>query len=257
MAEKEISNNKRTVKRIPATGKYGRMLILKEVEGHRSPDGRIKRKVECVCDCGAVKNVIFECLRSGTTQSCGCLNREINKKRCTIHGEASRNNGVSGTYSTWTAMKARCHRVNTWAYQFYGARGIFVCPEWLNSFAKFREDMGNRPDGMCIDRIDNSKGYFKENCRWTTMKVQMNNSRTNKLVSFRGETKTISQWSAETGLRAGLISERLNKLGWTPEEALTRSPRPIIKAQGKSPSALSTLWQNGSITHFDGSLPTA
>lgn len=99
----------------------------------------------------------------------------------------SRNShGLSGTptYSTWCGMLQRCYNPNSSAYKWYGAKGITVCKEWREDFVSFFQDMGERPSEMTLDRIDSSKGYFKENCRWTTMLEQQNN-RTN--TSWRNE----------------------------------------------------------------------
>ena len=107
-------------------------------------------------------------VKSGRLKSCGC-----------IRGEPFEGVPVRGTahYQAWSDMKQRCYNPKTWAYTYYGARGITVCDEWRNSYRAFARDMGNRPDKMSLDRIDNDKGYYKDNCKWSTKKEQINNRR--------------------------------------------------------------------------------
>jgi hypothetical protein len=127
----------------------------------------------CRCDCGNMLTVIGVHLTNGNTQSCGCLQRE----KASAAGDKQKLHGMKGTrtYVTWRDMKVRCHNPNSDGYARYGARGITVCDEWRESFVAFLSDMGERPDGMTLDRIDGSKGYSKANCRWATNKEQASN----------------------------------------------------------------------------------
>lgn len=118
-------------------------------------------------------------------------------------------------YASWESMRDRCNNPKSHAWRLYGARGIKVCPEWDN-FSKFYEDMGKRPKGHSLDRIDNSKGYSKENCRWATQKMQCNNRRGN--VVFRGETAT--QAAERLGLKSNSVRSRLAN-GWPIEDAFS------------------------------------
>lgn len=127
------------------------------------------------CNCGNLRTIVANSLYSGQTQSCGCLNREINSKRAFKHGGAR-----SLTYSTWQHMKARCNpnTKNEKHYKIYAGRGIQVCERWLNSYAAFVADMGERRSKeFSLDRIDNDKGYYKENCVWANTKDQARNKR--------------------------------------------------------------------------------
>lgn len=115
-------------------------------------------------------------------------------------------------------MLQRCNNPNQKHYKNYGGRGITVCERWLK-FKLFMEDMGVRPDGMSIDRIDNEKGYYKDNCRWTTRKTQQRNTRSNRLISFNGEIKTLAEWAEIKKLGYSTLQTRIWR-GWSVERAL-------------------------------------
>lgn len=130
---------------------------------------------ECKCDCGGLSVVTSNRLKSGNTKSCGCLGREGgNNFR---HGHCSTGEGYSGTYISWYCMKTRVLNRNRKSFKDYGGRGIGICSEWKDSFTNFLNDMGERPPGTTLDRIDNDLGYCKENCRWSDSKAQANNRR--------------------------------------------------------------------------------
>lgn len=153
---------------------FGRFLVLKE-EGEDSAGVRYL----CKCSCGNIRNVRGSSLRNGTSSSCGCFNREI----ITGHGMTN-----TPTYRSWVAARSRCRYPKNIGYQRYGGSGIDICDSWYNSFERFLEDMGERPEGMTLDRIDNSKGYFKENCKWSTLIEQSSNREhlTPSLSKYRG-----------------------------------------------------------------------
>jgi hypothetical protein len=119
-------------------------------------------------------------------------------------------------------MTSRCENINSKAFCNYGARGISVCARWKNSFSDFFSDMGPRPSSKhSIDRIDNNGNYCPENCRWATTKEQGNNKRDNIRLTFRGVSKTLMEWSRETGIIWATLHGR-HRRGWPTERILTQ-----------------------------------
>ena len=175
------------------TGKrFGRLEVLHLTE-ERGPRGG--RMWQCLCDCGGSKAVLASSLNRGLTSSCGCL---YNETRKTCHSKHNKSN--TREYNSWSAMKQRCYNPKTDYYHCYGGRGITVCDEWLSSFSRFLEDMGECPEGMSIERIDNEKGYSKGNCKWETASRQGFNTRlhSNNTSSKTGVCwhKVTSKWMA-------------------------------------------------------------
>ena len=122
-------------------------------------------------------------------------------------------------YKIWRSMKTRCLSINHPSYQYYGAKGIAVCNEWL-SFEGFYKDMGDRPSNKhSIDRKDGSKGYFKDNCRWATPEEQSNNTKTNRPLTHNGITMNLSQWARKMGMSKGMLKHRVDS-GWPLGKAL-------------------------------------
>lgn len=180
--------------------RYGRLVILKEVAQHIN----YTRRFLCQCDCGNELNVLLTSLRSGTTSSCGCLRNEMTAKRSTTHGKYE-----TREYKVWEDMKSRCISKTGKAYKQYGSRGIAVCERW-NKFENFYEDMKNGyRDDLTLDRIDNNKGYYKENCRWTTWEVQENNRSNNILVKHNGKWYIPMELLKMTNLSRSTIYYRL------------------------------------------------
>lgn len=126
-------------------------------------------------------------------------------------------------YTVWSSMIQRCENPNHKAWKYYGGRGIKVCRRWRNSFKLFLADMAPRPTGMQMDRRDNDKGYMPSNCRWATRSEQHRNRRSNRMMTFSGETMTMWAWAEKLGIKPMTLFIRIKK-GWTVEEALSIPP---------------------------------
>lgn len=159
--------------------KFGRWTVI-----DRAPRTRPNQDTRwnCVCDCGERGVVAGSPLRRGTAKSCGCLARELSSARWTTHGYAKHTEARKPIYRAWTAMIARCHGTASHVKVRYRDRGIVVCDRWRYSFENFLADMGERPEGHSLDRIDNSGNYEPGNCRWATPSQQARNTSNAKLT---------------------------------------------------------------------------
>ncbi len=150
--------------------KFGRLRVMAS-----APNVGKKTAWRCRCECGAETVSMTQNLRGGLALSCGCARAES----LSAANFQRRAHGMTGTptYRSWQAMIARCEYPCSGSYERYGAAGITVCAEWRDSFARFLADMGERPPGTSLDRIDNSLGYAPGNCRWASTRDQALNRR--------------------------------------------------------------------------------
>lgn len=219
--------------------KFGRLTVIEEAE--RAPKSN-KRQWRCICSCDEKNEriVVQGNLVTGTTKSCGCIKAEEIRKRfeneeyatkvASTLSKIRKTHGMSRTptYNSWRSMIDRCYNPNKQYYSLYGGRGITVCKRWKDSFEAFLEDMGERPKGMELDRIDVNGGYELSNCRWITHKEQCNNRSITRRLTFDGKTLTIAQWSERTKIPERIIRSRLYS-GWGVEKVLTQPVRKITK----------------------------
>jgi len=161
----------------------------------------------CICKCGNKVTVSRPSLRSGHTKSCGCINK------------CRDGDSRLPTYNSWSSMVDRCTNKKSKNYSIYGGAGIGICERWLD-YKAFKEDLGERPEGKTLDRIDNANGYCPENCRWATYKEQQNNTKKTRFITFNGEKKPANVWAEEKGMHPRVLRWRLNK-GWSMKKTLT------------------------------------
>jgi len=196
---------------------FGRLQVIAQASG--------RRNWQCRCACGGGKVVRADHLRAGLIQSCGCIRSETSARRNIerrTHGHAS-DRARSPTYRTWQSMLTRCFNPNADNFDDYGGRGITVCERWL-SFEAFLADMGERPGGTTINRLDNLRGYEPGNCQWATPVEQQNNKSDNVVIAAEGREQTMAEWAREKGLGYQTLRKRL-ECGWPVERALNESAR--------------------------------
>lgn len=201
---------------IDITGKtFGKLTVLSRTVNSKHGASRWV----CLCECGQKTIVISGDLKNGRTKSCGCLTITSNQARST-HKKCD-----TVEYQAWCDMKSRCLNNNHKSYKHYGGRGITIDKTWL-SFATFLKDMGKKPSpNYSLDRIDNNKGYNKDNCRWVTIDIQNRNKTTTRLLTYNGKTLPLIDWVDEPEVQKlklayNTLHNRLKK-GWLDEEILS------------------------------------
>ena len=204
--------------------KINHWTVLGRAENYIQPNGKSVVMWRCQCDCerGTVADIRGDTLRLGQSTQCVFCARTIaaNEASKILSTHKERHTRL---YGIWSKMKSRCNNPNLPDYKDYGGRGITVCDEWQNSYEAFRDwaNQNGYLDHLTIDRIDVNGNYEPSNCRWATNKEQSNNRRTNKLITFNGETHNIHEWSEIIGINYNVLYNRLHKSKWSIERALT------------------------------------
>lgn len=200
-------------KLINRTGiRYGRLVVIERYDSATPASGGGRTKWRCQCDCGNFVVVKGHELASGDTQSCGCLRDEriarVNRRHC-LAG--------TPTYRSWQAAKDRCSNPKNVKFPMYGARGIRMCNSWASSFDVFLRDMGVRPEGTTLDRLQPDGNYEPGNCRWATPLQQSANTR--RTILWKGRKTTIKALAMSHDVPRTSLN-RLLKRGLPVEQAL-------------------------------------
>lgn len=201
-----------------ANEKYGRLKVVQFVKRENK-----KSYWKCKCDCGNEIILPIAYLTTGDTKSCGCLRKEKAHKT----GKKSIKHKMTNTrlYSIWSGIKQRCYNTKKNNYKYYGAKAITICDEWKNDFVNFYNwamSYGYK-NNLTIDRIDNNKGYFPENCRWVTILEQNNNTSRNHKIEYKGKKyNSMSSFCREMGIDYNKFRQKIRE-GYTIKVALNFS----------------------------------
>lgn len=192
------------------------------VIGCKLPDGKGRKMLECLCDCGNVTYVYPYQFSKGTVKSCGCA--RFGHSECHKGNTSRRTHNLTKNrfYHVWNDMIRRCYNPKEPAYRWYGACGISVCPEWRDTpveFIKWCESTYPPNGNFSIDRIDGTKGYSPKNCRWATPLEQSHNTKSNVNITINGETKCVSQWCRDLDISSQVVYKRI-KNGLSHKEAI-------------------------------------
>lgn len=192
------------------------LRIISESEPHVTPGGQRLKTCVVQCICGKQFKALKGNISSGHTKSCGCL---VYRKP-SYHGMRG-----SPIYTSWDCMVQRCVNSKSAHFHNYGGRGIAICSEWRDFKAFYAWAIVNGwAEGLELDRVNNNGNYEPCNCRWVTPAQNNLNKRTNRNLTYQGQTKTLKEWSLLTGLRVKTIQGRLDSLGWDMEKTLTTPP---------------------------------
>jgi hypothetical protein len=185
----------------------------------RNEHGR--RTVVVRCFCGSEREAQWN--NAVRSHSCGCMTKDVLRQARTVHGHSRVGRYGSRTWKTWKSVLERCEKDWHKSYADYGGRGIKVCERW-HDFQNFLADMGTRPAGLQIDRINNEGHYEPGNCRWVTCKANSRNKRNTVFLEHDGTKDTAGGWAERTGIPYTTIYRRLRN-GWDVDRVLTQPRR--------------------------------
>lgn len=188
--------------------------------------GGKRRHAVFECECGSRKALDVDHVKSSRTKSCGCWKSEVCRRKSVTHGQARKGN-LTQTYRSWRAMRKRCSAKTGHHAERYSKRGIGICHDW-DSFDNFLSDMGERPPGTTLERIDNDKGYDKENCCWASKHTQVRNTSRTVRVVYEGVEMCLKDACEAANIPYARVHQRIFKLGWSSDRALT-SPHQYAK----------------------------
>jgi hypothetical protein len=202
--------------------RFGRLTVVQEAEPYVTPGGSQVRKFFCTCDCGGETAVTLTKLRNGHTKSCGCLRVETTRKSFTTHGHCSAGD-QSAYYDLWCTIKSkvvsRCHK------SAKACLHISMYQPWVDDFTVFYsyliENLGPRPSGHSLDRINTWGNYEPGNVRWATARQQAQNTRRSRYITYKGETRVLSEWARLAGISPSALYGRVVQHGWPMEKAMT------------------------------------
>lgn len=219
-----------TIKHVLIVGqRFGRWKVLGDGPAHIQRSGAPRRTARVICECGEVCAVMVSTLVDGQSKSCGCLHKDIQRKRIAEYG-TKHGKTRSGAWKSWAAMRRRCDNPKNKDFKHYGGRGIKVCERWRD-FENFYADMGDRPEGMTIERDRVNEDYEPGNCRWATQREQCLNRRNTRRIEFNGKAMSVREWAAELGVSLATMKQRL-KSTW-PAEHIFSSTKFVRNSRGK------------------------
>ena len=205
--------------------RFGRLVVIKEVEPRlQYKKGKVRRFL-CQCDCGNMTTVDIYHLIHGRIKSCGCYKKEpslmaAKSQKYPEHMTSSR------LYTIWNGIKSRCYVKTSTPYKRYGAKGITMCDEWKNDFTSFYNWSieNGYADNLTLDRINGEGNYEPSNCRWVSYTEQANNMKSNVCLTLNGESHTYAEWGRIVGIRSATLQQR-KYAGWSDERTLTTPVR--------------------------------
>ena len=194
---------------------FGRWVVLSETPDMRVSGKHYRAYYHVQCSCGSEGWKYIDNLRRGLSTSCGCLATEVRRAVSTTHGMSK-----TSVYAVWNMMQQRINVPSAHYYHRYGGRGLDMDPRWLK-FETFLADMGEPPPGLTLERVDNDRGYWPDNCVWATRTQQARNTDRTARFSAFGESLTVGEWAEKTGINASTLTSRLYLYGWSVEDAVS------------------------------------